>query len=101
MRSRIALSGCDFTVLGFQELLNGRIDCERESFHVVDRDVPFAALNRTDICAMQVGFFSEVFLRNAQPFSMPPQILTEDLSNVSLAAHEFMLDSMMPLRLQT
>ena len=101
MRSRIALSGCDFTILRLQELLNGRIDCKRESFHIVDRDVPFAALNRTDVCAMQVGFFSEVFLRNAQRFSMSAQILTEDLANVSLATHEFMLDSMMPLRLQT
>jgi len=50
---------------------------------------------------MQVGFFGEIFLRNAQRFSTPPQILTEYLSDVSLTAHEFMLDSMMPLRLQT
>jgi len=47
---------------GFQELFNVRADRDRESLHVVDRNVAFAALNGTDVGAVQPGFFSQIFL---------------------------------------
>jgi hypothetical protein len=101
MRSKTARSGCDFTVSGFQELFNVRADRDCESLHVVDRNVAFAALNGTDVGAVQPGFFSQIFLGNSQYFPLASQVLTKDLPDVSLAAHEFMLDNVMPLRLQT
>ena len=101
MRSKTARSGWDFTASGFQELFNGRTDGDRESLHVVDRNVAFAALNGTDVRAVQPGFFSQIFLGNSQCFPLASQVLTKDLPDVSLAAHEFTPDNVMPLRLQT
>src|SRR5207245_11661507 len=100
MRSRTARSGCDFTALRLQEFFNRRPHRTGESFHIVDRDIALATLHRPDIRAMQVGFFGKIFLRNSQRFSVFAQIVTENLTNVSFATHEFMLDSMMTLALQ-
>src|SRR5207248_2827781 len=101
MRSKTARSGCDFTASGFQQLFNVRADRDRESLHVVDRNVTFAALNRADIGPGQSSLFSQIFLGNSQCFPLAAQVLTKDLPDVSLAAHEFTLDNVMPLRLQT
>src|SRR6266478_4662943 len=101
MRSKTARSGWDFTISRLQELLNARADGDREPLHVVDRNVSFATLDRADISAVQLGFFSQIFLGNSQCFPLAAQVLTEDLSDVSLATHESMLDNVMPLRLQT
>src|SRR6266404_2987386 len=98
MRSKTARSGCDFTASGFQELFNGGTHRDREPLHVVDRNIPFAALNGTDIGAVQPGFFSQIFLGDSQCFPLTAQVLAKDLPDVSLTAHEFMLDNVMPLR---
>src|SRR6266496_2543537 len=101
MRSRAARSGCDFTISRLQELLNARIHGDREPLHIIDRNVAFTALNRADVGAVQARFFGEIFLGYSQCLPLLTQVLAKNLSNASLAAHESMLDNVMPLRLQT
>jgi hypothetical protein len=50
---------------------------------------------------MQTSFIREVFLGDSHCFAIPPQVLAKHVSEVSFPNHEFTLDKMMSLRLQT
>src|SRR6266404_4045625 len=101
MRSKTALSGCDFIGSGLQELLHGRINGSSQALHIVDGHIALSAFHGADVGPMQAGLFSQVFLRNSQNFATAPQILTKHVADIALPGHEFRLDRMMSLRLQT
>ena len=84
-----------------QKFLNSRADSGGQSLHVIDRNIPLAAFNRPDVRPMQTSFVSKVFLRDRYRRATSPQILAKYLSEISLPSHEFTLDKMMSLRLQT
>ena len=101
MRSNTARSECDFIFSGLQELLNGRPDRASQPFDVVDRNVPLSALDRADVGPVHASLVRKILLRYSHSLPVLPQVLAEHLSYVSLSRHEFTLDKMMPLRLQT
>jgi hypothetical protein len=84
-----------------QEFLDSRADSGSQSLHVVDRNVTLSALNRAYVRPMQTSLVSKVFLRNRYRLAISPQISAKYLSEISLTGHEFTLDKMMSLRLQT
>src|SRR5690242_1362671 len=101
MRSNTSRSGCDFTRSSLQELVDCRLNRQGQSLHVIDRNVALAALDRTNVRPMHASLFSHFFLRKAEGLTMVSQIVAKNLANISLASHEFTLDNVMPLRLQT
>ena len=101
MRSNTARSGCDFILSRLQEFLNGRPDGAGQPLDVVDRNVPLSSLDRADVRPVQAGLVGKILLRNSHRLPLPPQVLAKHLSYALLSRHEFTLDKMMPLRLQT
>src|SRR5947207_957170 len=101
MRSNTALSGCDFILSGLQKFLDSRPDGASQPFDIVDRNVPLSTLNRADVRPVQTIFVGKILLRNSHRLPLPPQVFAKHLSHASLSRHEFTLDKMMPLRLQT
>ncbi len=81
--------------------MNRRVDRGCEPLHIVNGNVALASLDGTYVGAMQAGFFGEFFLRDTQGTPTTAQIVTENLPDISLAAHRVTLDNVMSLRLQT
>lgn len=101
IRSNTALSGCDFILLGLQELLNGRANGACQPLDVVYRNIPFSPLDGTYVRSMQSSLVGKILLGNSQRLALPPQIVAKHPSYASFSRHEFTLDKMMSLRLQT